>query len=140
MIGLIRFLLAILASPFKSRWWLEDENAALRQQLFVLRRKLNGSARLTNTDGRFLVFLYRWSPSLLDVITVIRPQTLVRSQQGGSRFYRSPPDRDWQQVYALSNKLSLSLYPADPRIEIPKTGSPLWGARNRRKLSSEPGR
>jgi hypothetical protein len=56
------------------------------------------------------------------------------------RFLGSPPDRDWQQVCALSNKLSLCLYPADPRIESSKTGSPLWGARNRRKLSSEPGR
>ena len=42
MIALIRFLLAILTSPFKSKSRLEAENAALRQQLIVLRRKMKG--------------------------------------------------------------------------------------------------
>ena len=50
MIALISFVLAILASPFKSKSRLEAENAALRQQLIVLRRKVKGRARLTNTD------------------------------------------------------------------------------------------
>jgi hypothetical protein len=48
MIALISFVLAILASPFKSKSRLEAENAALRQQLIVLRRKVKGRARLTN--------------------------------------------------------------------------------------------
>ena len=39
MTALIRFVLAVLASPFKSKSRLEAENAALRQQLIVLRRK-----------------------------------------------------------------------------------------------------
>jgi hypothetical protein len=50
MIALISFVLAILASPFKSKSRLEAENAALRQQLIVLRRKVKGRARLTNID------------------------------------------------------------------------------------------
>ena len=54
MIALIRFLLAMLTSPFKSRSRLEAENAALRQQLIVLRRKVKGRARLTNGDRWFL--------------------------------------------------------------------------------------
>jgi hypothetical protein len=40
MIGLLCFVLAILASPFKSKIRLEAENAVLRHQLIVLRRKL----------------------------------------------------------------------------------------------------
>jgi len=40
MIALILFVLGILASPFKAKSRLEAENAALRQQLIVLRRKL----------------------------------------------------------------------------------------------------
>jgi hypothetical protein len=40
MIGLLRFVLAALASPFKSNIRLEAENAALRHQLIVLRRNL----------------------------------------------------------------------------------------------------
>ena len=42
MLALLRFVLAVLASPFKSKSRLEAENAALRQQLIVLRRKLQG--------------------------------------------------------------------------------------------------
>jgi hypothetical protein len=40
MIGLLCFFLAVLASPFKSKLRLEAENAVLRHQLNVLRRKL----------------------------------------------------------------------------------------------------
>jgi hypothetical protein len=50
MIALIWLLLAVLASPFKSKLRLEAENAVLRHQLIVLRRKLKGRARLTNND------------------------------------------------------------------------------------------
>jgi hypothetical protein len=39
MIALIWFVLAVLASPFKSKGRLEAENAALRHQLIVLRRR-----------------------------------------------------------------------------------------------------
>jgi hypothetical protein len=40
MVGRLRFVLAILFSPFRSKIWLEAENAALRHQLFVLRRNV----------------------------------------------------------------------------------------------------
>jgi hypothetical protein len=39
MIGLLCFVLAVLASPFKSKLRLEAENAVLRHQLIVLRRR-----------------------------------------------------------------------------------------------------
>jgi hypothetical protein len=42
-----------LASPFKSKIQLEAENATLRHQLVVLRRKLKGRARLRNNDRWF---------------------------------------------------------------------------------------
>ena len=83
----IRVLLAILASPFKSKSRLEAENAALRRQLLVLRRKTKGRARLTKTDRWFLVQLYRWLPSILEVITIIEPETLVRWHRAGFRRY-----------------------------------------------------
>ena len=53
MIALIRFLLAILTSPFKSKSRLEAENAALRQQLVVLQRKVKGRAEISNGDRLF---------------------------------------------------------------------------------------
>ena len=87
MIALIRFVLAVLASPFKSKSWLEAENAALRQQLIVLRRKVKSRAKLTNNDRWFLVQLYRWFPSILEVVTIIRPETLLRWHRAGFRRY-----------------------------------------------------
>jgi hypothetical protein len=72
MIALIWFVLAALASPFKSKTRLEAENAVLRHQLIVLRRKLGGRIRLTNHDRWFFVQLYRWFPSILTVLTIIR--------------------------------------------------------------------
>jgi hypothetical protein len=72
MIALIWFVLAILVSPFKSKSRLEAENAALRHQLMVLRRKVRGRAHLTNNDRWFFVRIYQWFPSILEVATVIQ--------------------------------------------------------------------
>ena len=87
MFALLCFLLAVLASPFKSKRQLEAENAALRHQLIVLRRQVRGRVRLTNSDRWFFVQLYRWFPSILQVLTVIRPETLVRWHRAGFRYY-----------------------------------------------------
>ena len=87
MIALLFFALAILASPFKSKRRLAAENAALRQQLTVLRRQVRGRVRLTNNDRLFFVQLYRWFPSVLRVMTVIHPETLVRWHRAGFRCY-----------------------------------------------------
>jgi len=72
MFALLCFLLTVLASPFKSKSRLESENAALRQQLIILRRKVQGRVRLTDNDRWFFVQLYRWFPSTLQVLTIIR--------------------------------------------------------------------
>jgi hypothetical protein len=85
MIALIRFVLAVLASPFKSKSRLEAENAVLRHQLIVLRRKLKGRARLTNNDRWFFVWMYRWFPTILKVVTIVQPETLVRWHRAGFR-------------------------------------------------------
>ena len=76
MIGLLFLLLAFLASPFKSKSRLEAENAVLRHQLIVLRRKVQGRARLTNNDRWFFIQLYRWFPSILQVVYT---ENLIRS-------------------------------------------------------------
>jgi hypothetical protein len=53
MIGLLCFVLAVLASPFKSKLRLEAENAVLRHQLIVCKRCLEHS--------EFPVDAERWS-------------------------------------------------------------------------------
>jgi hypothetical protein len=79
MFALLCFVLAVSASPFKSKSRLEAENVALRHQLIVLRRKVQGRVRLTNNHRWFFIQLCRWFPSILQVLTIIRPDTLVRA-------------------------------------------------------------
>ena len=90
MIALFCLFLALFASPFKSKSRLEAENAALRHQLLILRRKVRGRVHLRNGDRLFLVQLYRWFPSVLKVITIIRPETLVRWHRAGFRRLSVP--------------------------------------------------
>src|SRR5665811_1281998 len=87
MIGLLCLFLDLLAAPFKSKSRLEAENAVLRHQLIVLRRKVQGRLRLTDNDRWFFIQLYRWYPSILQVLTIIRPETLVRWHRAGFRCY-----------------------------------------------------
>jgi hypothetical protein len=65
MIALILLALNLLAALVKSKIRLEAENAALRQQLRVLQRKVRGRVRFNNGDRLFFVQLYRWFPSIL---------------------------------------------------------------------------
>jgi transposase InsO family protein len=121
MFVLICFVLAILASPFKSKSRLEAENAALRHQLIVLRRKVHSRARLTNNDRWFFIQLYRWFPSILQVLMIVRPETLVGWHRAGFRCYwrwmsrrrggRPPIETD---LRALIRRMSIE--------------NPLWGA------------
>jgi hypothetical protein len=87
MIRLLCFALAVLTSPFKSKLRLEAENAVLRHQLNVLRRTPHDRVRLTNNDRWFFIQLYRWFPSILQVLTIIRPETLLRWHRAGFRRY-----------------------------------------------------
>jgi hypothetical protein len=87
MIRLLCFVLAVLAASIQSKMKLEAENAVLRHQLTVLRRRLQARVRLTNNDRRYLIVVYRWFPSILQVLTIIRPETLIRWHRSGFRCY-----------------------------------------------------
>jgi hypothetical protein len=121
MIGLLCFVLAVLASPFKSKLRLEAENAVLRHQLNVVRRRLPGRVRLTNHDRWFFIQLYRWFPSILQVLTIIRPETLVSWHRAGFRCYwrwkslgRGGRPQIETELRALIRRMSIE--------------NPLWGA------------
>jgi hypothetical protein len=56
MIAVVCLVLAVLAAPFKSNSRLEAENAVLRHQLIVLRRKVRDRAQLTaGSSSRYIV-------------------------------------------------------------------------------------
>ena len=86
MVALLCFVFAILVLPFKARSRLEAENAALRHQLIVLRRQLRGRVRLSNNDRLFFIQLYRWFPSILKVLTIVRPETSVVVHPTGRNY------------------------------------------------------
>ena len=65
MIGLLCFVLAVLASPFKSKVRLEAENAVLRHQLIVLQPKRRGRVQLVNSGGGGLGLVIVVLPVLL---------------------------------------------------------------------------
>ena len=120
MFALLCFVLAVLASPLKSKSRLEAENAALRHQLIVLRRKVSGRPRLTNNDHWFFIQLYRWFPSILQVLTIIRPETLVRWHRAGFCCY-------WRwKSRSLGGRPQIE---ADLRVLIRRMSveNPLWG-------------
>src|SRR5664280_1767413 len=121
MIGLFSLFLALVASPFKSKSRLEAENAVLRHQLIVLRRKVQGRVRLTNNDRWFFIQLYRLFPSILNVLTIIRPETLVRWHRAGFRCY-------WRWKYRPQGErpqIETDLRALIRRMSI---DNPLWGA------------
>jgi transposase InsO family protein len=77
--------------------------------------------RLTNIDRLFFIQLYRWFPSVLQVITVIRPETLVRWHRAGFRHYwrwKSRPRGGRPQISAELRVL----------IRRMSIENPLWGA------------
>ena len=100
---------------------LEAENAVLRHQLIISRRRLHGRVRLTNHDRWFFIQLYRWFPAILRVLTIMRPETLVRWHRASLRRYwrwksrrrggRPPVETE---LRALIRRMSIE--------------NPLWGA------------
>ena len=87
MIELLQLFLHIVASFFKSRARLEAEILVLRQQLNVLRRQVSKRPQLSNTDRFLFVWLYRWFPSVLGAIAILRPETIIRWHRTGFRAY-----------------------------------------------------
>jgi transposase InsO family protein len=121
MIGLLCFALTVMTSPFKSKVRLEAENAVLRHQLIVVRRRLHGRVRLTNHDRWFFIELYRWFPSILQVLAVIRPETLVRWHRAGFRCYWRWKSRPLGGRPQIDTELRVL-------IRRMSMENPLWGA------------
>src|SRR5450759_2475383 len=87
MKDLLKLILGILASLFKSRAKLEAEIMILRQQINVLRRRTPKRPHLNNTDRFLFVWLYHWFPSVLGAIAIVRPGTIIRWHRAGFRAY-----------------------------------------------------
>src|SRR5262245_41624573 len=87
MIGFLILLLHVLVSPLKTQARLEAEIVLLRHQLNVLRRRVPSKPRLTVADRLLFVWFYRLFPSVLNAVTIVQPETVIRWHRTGFRLY-----------------------------------------------------
>jgi hypothetical protein len=142
MIALLCFFLTLLASPFKSKSRLEAENAALRHQLIVLRRKVRGLVSTSRTG-----IACSWS-SCIDGSIIFLVRRLVRSRRGRlkcqhvckprlGRVESDPCDGELLNAWLYSGKNDLlnplagDFWVSNPIINACRLMSPLWEEVNR---------
>ncbi len=83
---LIKHLL-VVRSRLKSRARIEAEILVLRQQVIVLSRESPSRVRLRNIDRLIFVWLYRLFPSILNAISIVKPETVIGWHRHGFRAY-----------------------------------------------------
>ena len=128
MIAFLSLLLHVVVSPFKTRARLEAEIIMLRHQLNVLRRRFPSNPKLVVADRLLFVWLYRLFPSVMNAVTIIRPETIVRWHRTGFRLYwrwksrsRGGRPRIPGEIRRLIREMSLA--------------NRLWGSRSRSRRS-----
>ena len=89
MFAIAFLFVRVLCDCFKSRRRLEAEVLVLRHQLNVLQQRTPRRLCLTWIDRALFVWLYRGFPRILDAITILRPETIVRwHRKGFIAFWR----------------------------------------------------
>src|SRR5260370_670538 len=134
MTDLFKLILGILASRFKARATLEAENLVLRQQVNVLRRRTPKRPHLNNTDRFLFVWLYRWFPSVLEVVAIVRPETIILWHRAGFRAY-------WRWRSGGTTRGDISFGIETPRmVESSCSGSVQWAFGTVRSHPDRPGK
>src|SRR6516165_6591209 len=87
MIAIGFLLVRMLRDCFKSRRRLEAEILVLRHQLNILQQRAPRRLRLRWVDRALIIWLYRRCPRILDAITVVRPETIMRWHRKGFAAY-----------------------------------------------------
>ena len=87
MIEFLSLFLHVLVLPFKTRARLEAEIVMLRHQLNVLRRRGPSKPKLAAADRLLFIWLYRLFPSVLNAVTIVQPETIIRWHRTGFRLY-----------------------------------------------------
>ena|SRR5579872_4082924 len=87
MADLVRLLWHFILDCLRSPEQLKAENAVLRHQLNILRRKAPKRPVLSNRDRVLFVWLYRNCPNIAGAVTIIRPKTVIGWHRGGFRAW-----------------------------------------------------
>jgi hypothetical protein len=121
MVEFLIKLVLVARSKLKSRAQIEAENIVLRQHVIILSRRARSRVRLRNIDRLIFVWLSRIFPSILNAITLVKPETVIRWHRRGFRAYwrwkssrvggRPKIDREIRDLIRRMNK-----------------ENPLWGA------------
>jgi len=121
MFPMLHALATFVADLFKPRGRLEVENLFLRHQLNVALRQAPRRFRLGCLDRLLLIWMVRLWPNLLDVIQVVRPETVLRWHRAGFGAY-------WQ--WKSRNRTGRPRIDRDLRDLIQRMSqeNPLWGA------------
>jgi transposase InsO family protein len=112
---------SVLVLLFRSRASLEAELLILRHQLNIQRRHLPKKLTFNAMDRLIFVGLYRLVPSTLKVLTIVKPETVVRWHRAGFRSYwrwKSRPRAGRPTVPVEIRRL----------IREMSIANPLWGA------------
>jgi hypothetical protein len=125
MFAFLLKLMLIVRTRLKSRASLEAENLALRQRVIVLSRKSRSRVRLQNIDRLIFVWLYRCFPAILNAITVVKPETVIRWHRRGFRAYWSWKSRRCGGRPRIDREIR-------DLIRRMSKENPLWGAPPRR--------
>ena len=121
MITIAVLLVRVLCDCFKPRRRLEAEILVLRHQLNVLQQRAPRRLHLRWVDRALFIWLYRRYPRILDAVTIVRPETVVRWHRMGYAAYwrwksrpRGGRPRIRKEVRDLIRRISIE--------------NPLWGA------------
>src|SRR5260370_24520107 len=87
MVDVLVLLWSALASLFRSSGKLEAEIVVLRQQISVLRRTSRKRFVFGTFDRLVFVGLYRLVPGIVDALSIVRPETVVRWHRAGFRLF-----------------------------------------------------
>ena len=86
MVVMISTLLRALSSTLSSHRKLALENLALRQQIAVLQRSVK-RPHLKKSDRLFWALLSRIWTDWADILTIVKPETVIRWHRKGFRLY-----------------------------------------------------
>ena len=121
MITIAVLFVRVLCDCFKPRRRLEAEILVLRHQLNVLQQRAPRRLHLRWVDRALFIWLYRRYPRILDAVTIVRPETVVRWHRMGYAAYwrwksrpRGGRPRIRKEVRDLIRRISIE--------------NPLWGA------------
>ena len=121
MFAILHALGKFLADLVKSRSRLEVEILFLRHQLNIALRQASHRRSLRNCDRAFMVWMSRLWPRLLDMVQVVRPETVLRWQRAGFRAYWRCKSRQRAGRPRIDRGLR-------ELIQRMSRDNPLWGA------------